>query len=201
MKYGGNFYGNFSNANGSQNKDYEKDVILDEVARLIELDRPSIIAILRESGYKLDPKASKKEVIDYTVRALYNKPQFRNDVSALIVKSNADFSNANDEWFQGLFGKGDTSTPSAGGSASGAGKGAGRIGADPISAIAGAIGSIFSFGTAQKNQNAEEERTRQEMYAKLLGDEEKTNWMPIIVVGGVLLLGGGVTFLMLRNKN
>jgi hypothetical protein len=195
MKYGGNFYGNFSNANGSQNKDYTKDVILDEVARLIELDRPSIIAILRESGYKLDPKASKKEVINYTVRALYNKPQFRNDVSALIVKSNTDFSNANGEWFQGLFGKGDTSTPSTEGGA-GAGAGAGAA-----SAIAGAIGAIFTFGTANKNQKAEEERTRQEMYAKLLGNEEKTNWTPIVVVGGVLLLGGVVAFLTLRNKN
>ena len=203
MKFGGDFVSNFSSANGSNNLDYKKDVILDEVARLIEFEKATVISVLKDSGYKLSPNSSKKQVIDATIKALYNSPQFQKDIATEIVKSNgSSFSNANGEWRDKLFGgRTNSQTGTSGGAgASGAGSGAGKIGADPISAIAGAIGSIFSFASASKNKKAEEERTRQAMYDKLLGGGSEKNWVPVVVVSGVLLVGGIVTFFALRNK-
>lgn len=199
MKYGGSFTKNFSSANGSNNMDYQKDVLLDEIARLIEFNKPIVISILKDSGHSISPKSSKKQVVDHVVKALYGSQQFRTDIAKEIAKANQhEFANAIGDWkIFGGAGKGTTT----GGGASGAGQGAtAQIGADPISAIAGAIGSIFSFASANQNKKAEEERTRQAMYDKLLNGGEEKNWMPIIVVSGILLIGGIVAYFALRKK-
>lgn len=186
MKFGGSFNKNWSSANGSGNTDFQKDVILDEVSRLIELDRPVVISALKDAGYKVSPKANKKEVIDKTVSALYRSNQFRHDISQAIVSVN------------------DPKHSNATGLASGAGAGAGKVGSSAgggvVGAVAGAISSIFSFGASRQNAKAEEERTRQEMYDKLLTENEKTNYLPYIIIGGVLIIGGIVAFFALRNK-
>lgn len=178
MKFGGSFSKNWSSANGSGNTDFQKDVILDEVSRLIELDKPMVISALKESGYKISPKASKKEVIDKTVSALYRSNQFRHDISNAIVSVNdPKFANAE-------------------GSASGAGAKASGV----VGAVSTAISSIFNFGASKQNAKAEEERTRQEMYNKLLTENEKTNYLPYIIIGGVFIIGGIIAFFALRNK-
>jgi hypothetical protein len=179
MKFGGHFHSNFMNANGSKDAEYKKDLILDEVSRLIEFNRQSVISNLNDAGYKISPDSSKKTVIDYTSKALYENPEFRKGIAKNIVASNSGFNGAD-------------------GSAGGAGKSA-----SPAGAIAGAIGqsleSIFGFAQASKEYKSEQERTRQQMYDKLL-QGEKTNWMPIIIVGSVLLIGGIVVFMTLRKK-
>lgn len=186
MKFGGSFSKNWSSANGSGNTDFQKDVILDEVSRLIELDRPLVISALKESGYKISPKAKKKEVIDKTVSALYRSNQFRHDISKAIVSVNDPKQlNAN----------GVESGSQAAASTAGSGAAAGVVGA-----VAGAISSIFQFGSSRQNAKAEEERTRQEIYDKLLTENEKTNYLPYIIIGGVLIIGGIVAFFALRNK-
>lgn len=190
MKFGGSFNKNWSSADGSGNTDFQKDVILDEVSRLIELDRPVVVSALKESGYKISPKAKKKEVIDKTVSALYRSNQFRHDIAKAIVSAN------------------DPKYANAGGSASGAGSGAGKVGGiDPVTAIANATSSlfgIFSSGFASREEKLrlqqEQERTKQQMYDKLLTENEKTNYLPYIVIGGVLIIGGIVAFFALRNK-
>jgi len=201
MKFGGNVYSNFSNAIESKDFDYKRDVLLDEIARLIETDKSAVILILKDAGYKVDTKTSKKEVIKKVSHALHNNKQFQLDVAKEIVKENShtDFSNAEGkfkEWFSNLGNKNND----GGGSAGGAGGGASKVGGDPISAIAGAIGAIFQFGASSKNKKSEEEKTKQELYNKLLGDNEKTNWLPIIIIGGVLVIGAIVTVIVLRNK-
>lgn len=199
MKYGGSFTKNFSSANGSNNKDYQKDVLLDEIARLIEFNKPVVISILKDSGHSISPKSSKKQVVDHVVKALYNSQQFRTDIAKEIAKANQhEFANAIGDWK--IFNSGDSAQPT--GSASGAGQGAGQSGGKGgmVTAIAGAIGSIFTFGSASKNQKAEEERTRQAMYDKLLNVGEEKNWMPIIVVSGILVIGGIVAYFALRKK-
>ena len=191
MKFGGSFNKNWSSANGSGNTDFQKDVILDEVSRLIELDRPVVISALKDAGYSISPKAKKKEVIDKTVSALYRSNQFRHDIAKAIVSAN------------------DPKYANAGGSASGAGAGAGKVGGgiDPVTAIANAsaqLFGIFSSGFASRQEKLrlqqEQERTKQEMYDKLLTENEKTNYLPYIIIGGVLIIGGIVAFFALRNK-
>lgn len=185
MKFGGSFSKNWSSANGSGNHDFKKDVILDEVGRLIELDRPLVISALKDAGYKISPKAKKKEVIDKTVSALYRSKQFKNEIAKAIVSVN------------------DSKHMNVDGSASGAGAGAGKVAgaSNPVTAIATAIGSIFEFGASRQNAKAQEEQSKRELYDKLLSDDERKNYMPLIVIGGVLLIGGIVAFFALRNKN
>ena len=66
-------------------------------------------------------------------------------------------------------------------------------------------GTIGSSVAARKQQQEitkqQEEATRRLIYSKVLGDQ-KTNWTPIIVVGGILIIGGIVFYqVMKRRKN
>lgn len=235
MKFGGSFNSNWSNAIGSKNTDLQRDLILDEVGRLIETDRPAVISALKDSGYTISPSASKKEVINKTVSALYRSKQFKLDVAKAIVKNDTQSSFAGadgnlldkakglmssgggakgssgggggDFWDKikdslGGIGSGSSGSGSGGGTASGglaSTAGAGASGGI-AGAIAGAIGAIFTFGASRQNRKAEEERAKQELYNKLLTDKEQTNWIPVIVIGGVILIGGIVAFFALRNN-
>jgi hypothetical protein len=167
MKFGGSFDKNWSSADGSGNIDYKKDVLLDEIARMIELDKPTVVSLLKESGYSISPKASKKETINKVVDALYQSKQFRSDVSRSIEKATQKNSNV-------------------------------------VGAIAGtvlvAVASIFGFAKSNKEAKTEKERTRQQLYDKLLTNNEQRNWIPVIVIGSVLLIGGIAAFFALRNK-
>jgi len=208
MKFSGGFNRNFSSANGSKNLDYKKDIILDEVAKLIELNRGTVLSTLKDAGYyNISPTVSKKELINLVTDALYSSEQFRHDVAALIANSGGNYSNAFGDKIKGWFSGGSDSGSSGGGSASGAATDAHKsvsLSADPIGAIAGALGSIFgsvsAYGTSKQDRKAEEERTKQQLYDKLLADK-KTNWTPIIVIGGILIIGGIVTFFALRGRN
>ena len=89
-----------------------------------------------------------------------------------------------------------------------AGEGAGKIakgassGKEPISVILGAIiGAIdagFGWAKAGKRAKIDEERHRQELIEEVF-EEPKTNWTPIYIVGGVLLVGGIVTYFALKE--
>ena len=73
-------------------------------------------------------------------------------------------------------------------------------GADPISAISNAVSSIFNFATSSKNLKSEEAKAKAAMYSKIFGKEQKRNWMPIIIISGVLLIGGVVAYMSLKKK-
>lgn len=182
MKFSGNLNRNFSSANGSRNLDYQKDVILDEVAKLIEYDTPTVIATLKDAGYyNVSPTAPRKEIINIVVDALYRSEQFRHDIAVLVAKTESGNKFSNGE-----------------GTAAEAGKDI-KLSGGIISAIGGVLESGFGVFKSAQDRKAEEERTRQQMYDKLLAGE-KTNWVPIIVIGGVFLIGGIIAFVTLRNK-
>lgn len=200
MKFGGTFNKNWSAANGSGVKDFQKDVLLDEIARVIELDRPKIISLLNESGYKISSSATKKEIIDKTVSALFRSNQFKADITKLIVQTNIPkYSNADGQFLDKIKGffSGSKSEDVPKGSASGAGAGA----SGPVASIASAIGSIFNFAATSKQQKIQEQQAKQDLYNKLLTDnDKKTNWAPIIIIGGVLVAGTIVAIVALRKK-
>ena len=62
------------------------------------------------------------------------------------------------------------------------------------------VGSIAQFGSSGKELKAEELKTKSKMYEKIFGKEEKTNWLPIAVIGGVLLIGALVVWRVTANK-
>lgn len=63
------------------------------------------------------------------------------------------------------------------------------------------INSIFS-GVQNKNQNkAQKEADKRKLELALLTKEnKKTNYLPIVIIGGVLLIGGIVAYISLKKK-
>lgn len=80
---------------------------------------------------------------------------------------------------------------------------------DPVSAIAEGVGSLFNFGNqliqgaqskneAERQLALEQERARQEMI-KGLFQKPKTNYLPYVIIGSVLLIGGIVVVSTLKK--
>ena len=70
-----------------------------------------------------------------------------------------------------------------------------------IAAAGTTIGAIFS-GVQNRNKNkAQKEADKKKLVASLLEDKpKKTNYLPIIIIGGVLLIGGIVAYVSLKQK-
>jgi hypothetical protein len=75
-------------------------------------------------------------------------------------------------------------------------------GKDPITiiigAVVGAIDAGFGWATAGRRAKIDNEKYRQELIGELF-EPPKTNWTPIYIVGGVLIVGGIVTYFALRE--
>jgi hypothetical protein len=70
-----------------------------------------------------------------------------------------------------------------------------------IAAAGTTIGAVFS-GVQNRNKNkAQREADKNKLLATVLSDEpKKTNYLPIIIIGGVLLIGGIVAYVSLKQK-
>jgi fructose-1,6-bisphosphatase/sedoheptulose 1,7-bisphosphatase-like protein len=201
MIYGGNMMSNFSGGILSNDKDMTKDVVLSEVHKILDKSPEVLIETLNSSGQAVSKNVSKKDLVHLTVENLYENPKFRENISALIIAGNeTNYYNSDGDVMdklKGLFNKG------GGGADAGSGGSAPKVtvGADPISAIAGAIGSIFSFAQSGKDRKAAKEADKRKLQVALLGgDDKKTNWLPIVLIGGILLIGGAVAYVSLKNK-
>lgn len=202
MIYGGNMMSNFSGGILSNDRDMTKDVVLSEVHKILDKSPEVLIETLNSSGQAVSKNVSKKDLVHLTVENLYDNPKFRENISALIIAGNeTNYNNADGavmDKLKGLFSKG------GGGADTGSGGGSApkvTVGADPISAIAGAIGSIFSFAQSGKDRKAAKEADKRKLQLSLLGeDNKKTNWLPIVLIGGILLIGGAVAYVSLKNK-
>jgi hypothetical protein len=72
---------------------------------------------------------------------------------------------------------------------------------DPVTAIAEATGKVFGFFGSRQDRKASEEADKRALQMQLLqGDTNKTNWLPIVIISGVLLIGGVVAYVSLRKK-
>jgi len=96
----------------------------------------------------------------------------------------------------GLFGGG---SGGGSGASSGGGEGGGEGGgaaAGIVSSVAGMIGSISQWGASKNQLKAEEAKSKGLMYEKIFGarQNKKTNWLPIVAIAGVLLIGGIVVY-------
>lgn len=227
MRFGGNFIQNITHAHKSKDKSLQRDILLDEVAQLIETHPLVLIGALQESGCDVCQGASKKELIDATVDNLSYNPSFRNKIPLLIVanKSGAlkkaiaqtkkqGFSSADGkakDFFGNIWGKVSTMfkgsskrpdeyslEPVGEGAMQGSG---GGIWGVVIGTVGGVTESIFDWKTSKIDQETANQQAKMSLYEKLLaGKGGKTNWMPIVVVGGVLLLGGIVVYFTLKGK-
>ena len=62
MRFGGNFAQNISNAHKSGDKKLQKDMMLDEIAQLIEKYPVVVLGTLQANGSKISMDASKKQL-------------------------------------------------------------------------------------------------------------------------------------------
>jgi hypothetical protein len=70
-----------------------------------------------------------------------------------------------------------------------------------IAAAGTTIGAIFSGVKNRNKSKAQKEADKNKLLATVLSDEpKKTNYLPIIIIGGVLLIGGIVAYVSLKQK-
>ena len=180
MRFQGNIIENLTAAAQSQDESLIKDLVIDEMANIIENDPKEMIKTLRYSKVKVDDAASKEELINLSVKNLYNNSIFQKNLAVTLTKKDSA-----------------TQHDYAGAEGGGGGGGGGNI----VSSIADMIGSISKWGASSNDLKSEESRTKARMFEKIFGGQEKTNWMPIIVVAGVLLIGAMVVWRVTAKNN
>lgn len=181
MRFTGNILKNMKSAEMSKDNALKRDIVLDEVAFLIKQNKSVVVDALNNSGVKTSENASVSSLINKVVNNIYENKEFQQQISTAIANFHS---------------KGVASTVKTKGGFS-------NVSGDTASAIATALGqatsSIFNFAASKKELEKEKEASKSKLYEKLLGGK-KTNWLPIIIVGGVLIIGGIVAFSVLRKK-
>jgi len=203
-----NFFNNFSNANGCS-LDVKKDILLDEIAQLISKHKPLVVEALNKNGANIKPSISDKNTASLVVDYIYKSEEFRNDINMLVIALNSDVLTSDFYSAEGGFldkikslfnknGGADSVGDVANSTASGA-SGGGLVGAI-VGLVGGVTQSVFNQKAAKADLAREKEATKSELYKKLLGGDKKTNWIPIIVVGGVFLVGAIILITTLKRK-
>lgn len=209
MIYGGNLMSNFAGSVMSKDYSMTKDVILSKLHRLIKDDKSILIEALKKSGISVKDNVSDKELINKSVDALYDNKSFRIVFANLIAYESPEYSKASGNFDFSKIGDWISSADKAG-----VGSDSVNLGSDAVSkiggggatggvvgAIAGAVDSIFGFASSKTQQKTQREADKNKLISQLLQEEEKkTNWLPVVIIGGVLLVGGLVAFATLRRK-
>ena len=175
MRYNGNFMMNFDGAVKSKDLGLQQDVILDKIATLID-KTPSVVEhALQRSGVSISTNASKRKLADSVAKHISDNEAFQTEISKVMF-DRSEMSNADGEI------------------------------ADSISKVANPIASVivsaFNFGSSVQAKKAKEAETKAALYEKIFGDSRsKTNWLPIIIIGAVLIIGGVVAYTALKSKD
>lgn len=177
MRYSGNVVNNLMSAAKSQDKVLIKELLVDAMANMIENDPKEMIKTLRHSKVDISENASTSELIKVSSYNLHNNPIFQKNL-AVAFTSNGDAESSDYAEAEGGSEKGGL-----------------------VSSIADMVGSISQWGQSSNDLKKEEERTKARMYEKIFGDNKpKTNWLPIVAIAGVLLIGGIVVWRVTSNK-
>tara|TARA_R110001592_G_scaffold135862_4_gene352433 strand:+ start:3409 stop:4041 length:633 start_codon:yes stop_codon:yes gene_type:complete len=204
MRYQGNIIQNLDAAAKSRDKALLKDLILDKLSELIQTNPKAIIKALRLSNVKVSNNDSKEELINKSVDNLYSNRLFQKNIAVTFVANgiadNSAYANSTGQGFDlsallgGGGGGGGAAAASSGGEAASSGGGGGAAGI--ISAVSGMVGSISQWGASKNQLKAEEAKSKGLMYEKIFGarQNKKTNWLPIVAIAGVLLIGGIVVY-------
>jgi len=222
MRYQGDFTSNFSNAIGSRDEKLTRDLLLDKYSYLIRNYPTEVAQALVDSGEKVSNPNDKKELINKVSKAIVNNRQFQKAISVLVVKYSTpkiqpyanytDNPDAKGSTFtdsimallanKGGEGKAVTQGLSTTAKRTSEGAGEGGVWGGIFGAVAGVTESVFSWKSSQERRKATEIQAKSAMYEKVFGKDEKSNkWiLPTVIIGGVLVIGGIVVYLTLRNK-
>jgi hypothetical protein len=181
MRYHANISENIVNAAKANDKALVQQIVLDEIVTLIEENPEKLSKALEDSSVNVSSNPSKEELINKSAFALVNISSFKRNISNVLASQMIDRQPARQEFSNSEGGEG--------------GGGGGWI-----AAIAGAVSSGFAFGSATQNLKSEEAKAKSAMYAKIFGKERKRNWLPIIALTGVLLIGALVVWRVTATK-
>jgi hypothetical protein len=173
MIYGGDLMSNFNGAILSKDNEMTKDILLSEIHKLLDSKPQVLIENLNKSNVATSRSISKRDLIHKVVDALYDNAAFRGEISKSIL---SQYNNAD-----------------------------GDAGEKSANSILGAMGGIFGgiAGAISGNvdRKAQQEADRNQLKLALLQElSPKTNWTPIVLITGVLILGGVVAFIALKQK-
>jgi hypothetical protein len=227
------FYTNFAGAYQSKDVEITKDLIFHELGWLIAKKKKEVLAMLKEIGMKVSKRPTDAEIVKLIIDNKDNR-RLHIGIAYLISEKNkeseSDFLGNFGSWVGGVFKKkdktGSTTTASTTDDASSGtpatsmvqsllsndeatSGGNVTVGSDPVSAIAGAIGSIFSFATSFKDadtqKNVEKSKLMQSVMAyktaQLGSGSGSSNNTALYVIGGILVLGAILTGVYFYSKS
>ena len=183
-----------------------KKYVLKKIAQLIKTNPISISSALKHSKVFIENPYNKRELAEKVAHSLVNNLSFQKNI-ALVLGAEAvgKLDVLTDEDFSNLGGRGKIdygeqwkNTGKVVGGATVSGAQSGGIWGAVAGAVIGAVNAGFSWGTAGKRAKIDEEQYRQELIGELF-EEPKKNYMPLYIVGGVLLVGGVVTYFALKE--
>lgn len=183
MRYEGkSFKSNFMNAVGSNDVELQRDIILDQIAELIKTDVSAVVDALVKSGVSVPSRYTKIDIIDLVSKSIYSNVEFQKNIALLIQKKTVNFSN--------IAPAGDAPTTGS------------KIGSALGGFFSTSLGSVFGvIGSVQDRKKAEADAKASLMEKLFSGDDkQKTNYIPIVIIGSVLLLGGIVAVVILKGK-
>lgn len=180
MRFYGNIAQNLSNALKSKDGVLAQEIIIDALATLIETKPNEVIKALQQSDVDIAENASKEKIVNVSSESIQNNKSFQIKIAKLIVENTKFYAQDGSE-------------------VSDAAKGSGG-GANIVSSIADMISSGFKFGAASKDLKSSKQSTKSVLYSKVFGDKKKVNWLPIVVISGILVIGGIVVWRVTANK-
>lgn len=177
-----------------------KKFVLEQISNVIKSEPQLVAKAIESSGIHINDSNDRIELVNKTAYGLSHNAKFPSKIGQLLAfKEKEKFSN--------LGGRGKVDVKEQliqGGSAIGKGTVSGAQSGGIWGAIAGfVVGSVdagFGAASAKNKAKIEEEQYRQELLGKLFGGNKKNkNLVPILIIGGVLVVGAIVTFIVLKE--
>jgi len=187
MRYQGDSIENLTNAAESNDFALIREIVLDKISQLIENNPQEIINALKHSNVQVSESATKEDLINKASSNIVNNKLFQKNIAVIMVFENTGESPKEEDYANGEGGAGTGSGGSGGGGW--------------ITSVADMVGSGFKFGIATQELKATQATAKASMFEKVFGKEQKTNWLPIIAIAGVLLIGGLVVWRVTASKN
>lgn len=177
----------------------DSNYVLKKISHLIKHNPELVIECLRRSNLFIENPNNRIELVEKVSFALANKKRFLNCISLVIsdIELN-DFYYGSNNSYLNSDGKNAKDTAKTIGSSTASGAQSGGIFGVIAGAIIGTITASFDFAKNKNKAKINEEQYKRQLMNDIY-DEPKTNWTPIIIVGGVLLVGGIVAFLTLKK--
>lgn len=142
------------------------------ISNAIETNKKGVVDALRKSGISVSPAVTKVTLVHLVANNIFKNPSLSQNLKKVVAE---EFSN---------------------------------VSAGVVGSVSDAIAGLFGMGQqaianagakkdAERQLEIEKERARAEMMKNLT--QKKTDYLPFMIIGGVLLLGGTVVILTLKK--